>query len=453
MTAGKRPLAVVVLAAGAGTRMKSALPKVLHPVAGRPMINHVLAVAESLGPAKIVTVVAPGMEAVAAAVAPHPVAVQSQPLGTAHAVLAAREALAPELAAGADVLVLYGDGPLITPETLSRMLEARAGEAPPALVWLGVQLSDPTGYGRLILDKDGALARIVEERDATEKERAVDLIWGGLLAGEGKLLFKLAAAVDNKNAKGEYYLTSLVRLGNAALARSAVVECGFEEVLGVNSRSELAEAEAHLQQRLRRRAMADGASLIAPETVTLSWDTVIGRDVTIEPYVIFGPGVEVEEGAVIHGFSHLADVRIGREATVGPFARVRGGASLGEGVRVGNFVELKAVQMGDGAKAAHLAYLGDATVGAEANIGAGTITANYNGVYKSRTEIAAGASTGSNSVLIAPMTLGEGAIVGAGSVMSTDVPADAIATTRAPLDIRTDKAARYRARLKETKPS
>ncbi len=450
MTAGERPLAVVVLAAGAGTRMKSALPKVLHPVAGRPMIGHVLAVAESLAPAKIVTVIAPGMDAVAKAVAPHPVAVQSEPLGTAHALLAARDALAPELAAGADVLVLYGDGPLITAETLSRMLEARRGASPPAFVWLGVRMSDPTGYGRLILE-EGVLARIVEEKDATQAEKAVDLIWGGLLAGDGKLLFKLAAEIDNRNAKGEYYLTSLVRLGRASLAASTIVECGFEEVLGINSRSELAQAEAHVQGRLRQRAMAGGATLVQPESVTFSWDTVLGRDVTVEPHVIFGPGVEVEEGVTIHGFSHLADVRIGRGTTVGPFARLRGGASLGEDVRIGNFVELKAVEMGDGAKAAHLTYLGDAGVGPKANIGAGTITANYNGVYKSRTEIGAGASTGSNSVLIAPATLGAGAIVGAGSVVSGDLPADAIATTRAPLDLRQDKAARYRARLKKEK--
>lgn len=450
MTAGERPLAVVVLAAGQGTRMKSALPKVLHPVAGRAMIAHVLAVAESLAPAKIVTVVAPGMEAVAAAVAPHPTAVQAEPLGTAHALLAAEAALAPEIAAGADVLVLYGDGPLITAETLQALLAARGGAEPPAFVWLGVRPPDPTGYGRLILE-GGGLARIVEEKEASPAERAVGLVWGGLLAGEGRRLFELARRIDNCNAKGEYYLTSLVALGRAAGARSAVAESAFEEVLGVNSRAELAAAEALYQARLRRRFLAEGVTLIQPESVTFAWDTVIGRDVTIEPNVIFGPGVVVEEEVEIRGFSHIAGARIGRGAVVGPFARLRPGARLEEEVHVGNFVEVKAARLGRGAKANHLSYLGDAAVGPGANIGAGTITANYNGVYKSRTEIGAGASTGSNSVLVAPVSLGAGAVLGAGSVLTRDVPDDAIATARPPLQVSERAAERYRQRLRREK--
>jgi bifunctional UDP-N-acetylglucosamine pyrophosphorylase/glucosamine-1-phosphate N-acetyltransferase len=441
---------VIVLAAGQGTRMKSALPKVLHPVAGRPMINHVLAAAEALDPARIVVVVAPGMESVAAAVAPHATAIQDKPLGTAHAVLAARDALRAELAAGADVLVLYGDGPLISPGTLGAMLAERRRSGGPAFVWLGVRPPDPTGYGRLVM-QDGHLARIVEEKDASPEERAVALVWGGLVAGAGPALFELAAKIDDNNAKREFYLTSLVGIGNAAGAPSGVVETAFDEVRGVNSRQELAEAEAILQQRLRRRAMAEGATLVAPETVFLSWDTVLGRDVTIEPHVVFGPGVTVEDGVVIRAFCHLVGVTVRGGAQVGPFARLRPGSEVGEGAHVGNFVELKAARLGAGAKANHLAYVGDASVGAGANIGAGTITANYDGVMKHRTEIGAGAAIGSNTVLVAPVTVGEGAVVGAGSTITQAVPADAIVATRAPMTVTERSAARYRARLKAIK--
>jgi len=444
------PLAVIVLAAGQGSRMKSALPKVLHPVAGRPMVNHVIAAAEALEPARIVVVVAPGMEQVAAAVRPHATAIQQRPLGTAHAVRAAEPALAAELAGGADVLVLYGDGPLISPATLEAMLAERRRPGGPAFVWLGVRPPDPTGYGRLVL-RDGSLARIVEEKDATPEERAIGLVWGGLVAGEGRRLFELAARIDDDNAKREFYLTALVGVGNAAGAASGVVESGFDEVRGVNSRQELAEAEAIIQQRLRRRAMAEGATLVAPETVFLCWDTKLGRDVTVEPHVIFGPGVTVEDGVEIRGFSHLAGVTIRGGAVVGPFARLRPGSEVGEGAHVGNFVELKAATLGKGAKANHLAYVGDASVGAGANIGAGTITANYDGVMKHRTEIGADASIGSNTVLVAPVSVGEGAIVGAGSTITQSVPADAIVATRAPATVTERSAGRYRARLKALK--
>ncbi len=450
MNAAERPLAIVILAAGQGTRMKSALHKVLHPIAGRPMIRQVLAVAESLQPAKIVTVIAPDMPEVEAAVAPHPTAVQSRPLGTAHALLAAAQALAPELEQGADVLVLYGDGPLITKRTLEAMLARRSDEA--AFVWLGVRPPDPTGYGRLILS-EGRLVRIVEEKEADDEERREGLVWGGLLAGDGHRLFELASRIDNRNAKGEYYLTSLVALGNEAGAHSGICKSALEEVLGINSRSELAAAEAIFQGRLRGAAMAAGVTLIQPESVNFSWDTEIAADVTVEPNVIFGPGVSIAGGVTIKGFSHLEGVTIGAKAIVGPFARLRPGSALGEGVHIGNFVEVKAAQIDSGAKANHLSYIGDAHVGSGANIGAGTITANYNGVYKNRTEIGAGASTGSNSVLVAPVRLGDEAILGAGSVLTQDVEADAIATTRLPLDIRPRSAGRYRARLLRTKPT
>lgn len=451
MNASKRPLAIVILAAGQGTRMKSRLPKVLHPIAGRAMIGHVLAVAESLNPAKIVTVVAPDMAEVEAAVAPHPTAVQTRPLGTAHALLAAAQSLAEVLEQGADVLVLYGDGPLITKPTLEAMLAKRQGPEAPAFVWLGVRPPDPSGYGRLIRAA-GRLERIVEEKEATEEERLEGLVWGGLLAGDGRKLFELASRIDNRNAKGEYYLTSLVALGNEAGAGSGIAESAFEEILGVNSRSELAAAEAIYQTRLRQAAMAAGVSLIQPDSVTFSWDTALAADVTIEPNVIFGLGVTIEEGVTIRGFCHLEGVSVGAGAAIGPFARLRPGSRLEAGVRVGNFVEIKATQVDAGAKVNHLSYIGDAHVGAGANIGAGTITANYNGVFKSRTEIGRGASTGSNSVLVAPVRLGDEAILGAGSVVTQDVEADAIATTRPPLDVRPRSAGRYRARLQRLKP-
>ncbi|MEO1194377.1 MAG: bifunctional UDP-N-acetylglucosamine diphosphorylase/glucosamine-1-phosphate N-acetyltransferase GlmU [Pseudomonadota bacterium] len=452
MTATQRPLAIVILAAGQGTRMRSSLPKVLHPVASRPMIGHVLAVAESLSPEIIVTVVAPGSPAVEAAVAPHPTAVQSPALGTAHAVLAAAGALRPAVDAGADILVLYGDGPLITAESLQALLSVREREDPPAFVWLGVRPPDPTGYGRLILEQ-GQLQRIVEEREASEAERALGLVWGGLLLGAGRALLELASRIDNHNAKGEYYLTDLVALGSEAGLDSAVAETAFDDVRGVNSRAELAAAEAIYQDRLRAKHLDAGVTLIQPDSVTFAWDTEIAPDVTIEPNVIFGPGVTIASGAVIKGFSHLSGVTIGAGVEVGPFARLRPGVVLEAGSRVGNFVEVKAATLGAGAKANHLAYIGDATVGAGANIGAGTITANYNGIYKSRTEIGAGASIGSNAVLVAPVSVGEGAIVGAGSVITKAVEADAIATTRAPQQAQPRAAERYRARLKRSKPT
>jgi len=444
------PLAVVILAAGQGTRMKSDLPKVLHPVAGRPMIRHVLAVAESLEPVKIVTVVAPGMERVAEAVTPHPTAIQSPALGTAHALLQAEAALRDEVAAGADVLVLYGDGPLITAETLQIMLGARRDPAGPAFVWLGVRPPDPFGYGRLVVE-EGRLQRIVEEKDASPEEKAIGLVWGGLLVGKGDALFRLAGQIGNDNAKGEYYLTDLVALGNAAAAPSGIAESGFDDVRGVNSRAELAAAEAIMQQRLRAKWLAEGVTMQAPETVFLAHDTELARDVTIEPNVFFGPKVTVGPRVVIRAFSHLEDCRIAADAVIGPYARLRPGAEIGEAAHVGNFVEVKAAKLGHGAKANHLTYIGDAEVGAKANIGAGTITANYNGIYKSKTVIGPESNIGSNSVLVAPVTIGDKAVVGAGSTITKDVPANAIAATRSEMSLREEAAERYRERLRAEK--
>ena len=435
-------LSVVVLAAGRGERMRSARPKVLHEVAGLPMIQHVLRAAAPLGAGKTVVVLGPEMEEVAAAVVPHEVAVQGEPLGTAHAVMAAREALGKT---AGDVLILYGDGPLISSETLQEMLAARDETPTPDMVWLTMRPDDPTGYGRILEGKDGAIERIVEERDATAEERAETLCWGGLLLGDGATLFRLLDRVGNDNAKGEYYLTSLVALGREAGCRSVAVETAHDEVRGINSRAELAVAEAILQTRLRARAMAEGATLIDPTTVWFSVDTEVGRDVVIEPNVIFGPGVSLGDGCRVRAFSHLEGARVESGAVVGPFARLRPGAVIGAQARVGNFVEIKNATLGAGAKANHLTYLGDAEVGAGANIGAGTITCNYDGYDKHRTLIGAGAFIGSNTALVAPVKIGDNAIVGAGSTITRDVGEDALGASRAGQANREGWAAKFRA--------
>lgn len=439
-------LVVVVLAAGKGTRMRSRLPKVLHAVAGRPMVQHVLEAAGALEPAGTVVVIGPKGDVAAEAVRPHPVAVQREQLGTADALKAARDQALPLLGEGGDVLVLYGDGPLITPETLQRMRSARQQAPAPDFVWLGFRPPDPTGYGRMLLDDEQRLTAIVEEKDASEAQRRVDLCWGGLLLGDGQALFRLLEQIDNNNAKGEYYLTSLVALAAAEGLRAGVVECDAEEVRGVNSRAELAEAEAILQGRLRRRAMDAGVTLIAPETVQLCWDTELAPDVVVEPHVIFGPGVRVGAGAQILGFSHLEGALVEAGARIGPFARLRPGTRIGPEARVGNFVEIKATTLGAQAKANHLSYVGDAEVGAGANIGAGTITCNYDGVAKHRTVIGAGAFIGSNTALVAPVTIGPGAIIGAGSTLVEAVPEQALALARAPQTTKPEGATRLRER-------
>ncbi|WP_132907570.1 bifunctional UDP-N-acetylglucosamine diphosphorylase/glucosamine-1-phosphate N-acetyltransferase GlmU [Sphingomonas sp. BK235] len=441
------PVAIVVLAAGKGTRMKSDLHKVLHPVAGRPMLLHLLASAATLAPERTVVVVGAGREQVEAAVAPLGAATahQAEQLGTGHAVRQAEAALA---GFAGDVLILYGDVPLVSAATMRAMLDRLHAADAPEVVVLGFRPADPGAYGRLIVAPGGdRLEKIVEYKDASAAERAVDLCNTGLMAVRGERLFALLARLGNANAAGEYYLTDVVELSGQA----AVIEAAADEVAGVNSRAELAAVEATWQQARRARAMAEGATLLAPETVWFAHDTVIGRDVTIAQNVVFGPGVEVADGATIHAFSHVEGANVASGVEVGPYARLRPGAVLEQGAKVGNFVEVKNAVLHAGAKANHLSYIGDAEVGAKANIGAGTITCNYNGYLKSRTVIGAGAFVGSNSALVAPVTIGDGAIVAAGSVIVRDVTEDSLALARGRQEERAGWAARFRASMKAKK--
>ena len=442
-------LACVVLAAGKGTRMRSTLPKVLHPVGGRPMIEHVLAHAWALLPERVVLVVGPELEGAAGGfggcAGSLDCVVQDEPLGTAHAVAQARPLLEDF---GGDVLVLYADTPLVRIETLAGLVRARHGVAGAAAAVLGFRPADPAAYGRLILSPDGTLERIVEHAEANEAERAVTLCNAGMMAVDGRRLFALLDAIGNDNAKGEYYLTDLPAIAAAQGGACAVAEAPADEVMGINDRAELAAAERIMQERLRHAAMVGGATLADPATVWLSVDTRIGRDVTIGPNVAIGRGVIIEDGAEIRPFSHLEGVRVRKQAVIGPFARLRPGSDIGEGARVGNFVEVKNSNVQQGAKINHLSYVGDAGVGAGANIGAGTITCNYDGYRKSRTEIGAGAFIGSNTALVAPVTVGPGAVVGAGSVITEDVEADAIAVARGEQRQREGAAARRRSRLR-----
>ena len=441
-----RKLAVVVLAAGKGSRMKSDLPKVLHHVAGRPMLGHVLAAVAPLAPRETVVVVAPGMEAVQAAAAPSRCAVQSEPLGTGHAVATARDTLAPLLQEDdGDLLVLFGDCPLISRETLQRMVAARAAADAPEVIGLAFRPADPAAYGRVILDDDGRIEKIVEFADADSAQRQIDLCNAGIVIGDARRLFDLIARVGSHNAQGEYYLTDVFELTHGEGRPAGVVECPAEEVLGVNSRADLALVESVMQQRLRARAMAAGATLVDPATVWLSADTVLGRDVMVQPSVFFGPGVTVGDRVEIRSFCHLEGAEVGDDVVLGPFARLRPGAKLGPAAHVGNFVEIKNAELGEGAKANHLTYLGDATVGARANVGARTITCNYDGFLKHRTSIGAGAFIGSNTALVAPVAVGDGALVAAGSTITEDVPADALAVERSEQRTREGAAARFRA--------
>ena len=436
--------ACIVLAAGLGTRMKSDRAKVLHAAAGRSLLGHVLAAAADMRPRRIVTVVGPGMEEVAeaarASVPEVAIAIQQERLGTADAVAAAEAGAA---GAAPVTLILYGDVPLIRLETLERLVAAV--DAGAGLAVLGFVADDPTGYGRLIVDGDGRLCAIREELDANPEERAVTLCNAGLMAVQSELLWRLLPGIGAGNAKKERYLTDLVGLAAAEGAGPVVVRCPQEEVLGVNSRLDLARVERHFQERLRDAAMAGGATLMAPETVFLCHDTRIGRDVVIEPNVTIGPKVTIADGAIIRSFCHIEGAEIGRGAIIGPFARLRPGARIGEGAHIGNFVEVKNAVVAAGAKANHLAYLGDADIGAGANIGAGTITCNYDGIGKHRTEIGAGAFIGSNSALVAPVRIGEGAYVGSGSVITRDVPPDALALGRGRQEVKEGWAARLRA--------
>lgn len=439
-------LAVVILAAGKGTRMKSDLHKVLHPIAGRPMLLHLIASAAELSPARTVVVTGAGREQVEAAVTPFGIAtaLQAEQLGTGHAVAQARESLGDF---AGDVLILYGDVPLVTAQTMRRMVDRLHGADAPAAVVLGFRPADPGAYGRVIADATGRIAKMVEYKDATPDERAETLCNSGLMAVRSGDLFALLDRVGNDNAAGEYYLPDIVMLAAADGRASAVIETAAGEVAGVNSRGELAGVEAAWQAIRRARAMADGATLIAPDTVWFAHDTVIGRDVVIEPNVVFGPGTRVGDGATIHAFSHIEGATIGERAEVGPYARLRPGAVMGVASKVGNFVEMKKAVLGDGAKASHLTYLGDADIGAGANIGAGTITCNYDGYFKAKTTIGAGAFIGSNSALVAPVTIGAGAIVAAGSVVTRDVTADALVLVRPEQTEKPGWAKRFRDRM------
>jgi bifunctional UDP-N-acetylglucosamine pyrophosphorylase/glucosamine-1-phosphate N-acetyltransferase len=442
-------LAAIILAAGSGTRMKSALPKVMHPIAGRPMIAYPLEALRPLSPAATLVVIGPRMENVAATVTPAESVVQDPPLGTGDAVRTAMRALDGRLAPQGsieDVLVLYGDTPFLATETLSRLLTERRRTAAAVLV-SGMRPADPSPYGRFVLSPDGALERIVEAADAGPEEQAIGLVNGGIMVIEASRLAEFLDGLDSDNAKREFYLTDVVAIASRKGLACRAVELPAEELLGVNTRAELAEAEALMQCRLRRAAMDSGVTLIAPETVFLSADTRLGRDVVVEPNVTFGPGVTVGEGARICSFSYLEGAVVGAGARVGPFARLRPGAVLEEEVHVGNFVEVKAARLGAGAKANHLSYIGDSDIGARTNIGAGTITCNYDGVNKSRTIIGEGAFIGSNTALVAPVTVGDGAIVAAGSVVTHDVPADALSIARGQQVDKPGRAAEIRARL------
>jgi bifunctional UDP-N-acetylglucosamine pyrophosphorylase / glucosamine-1-phosphate N-acetyltransferase len=445
-TAERPPAAVVVLAAGGGTRMRSDLPKPLHAVAGAPLLRHALDAAAVLAPRRLAVVVGHGGPAVAAATrALRPDAlIVEQPVrrGTGDAVRCALDALGPLTG---DLLVLYADTPFVRPRTLARLLDARAAGAAAAV--LGFEPADPGGYGRLILDEDGGLDRIVEAADATPDERAVRLCNSGVMALDAARAPGWIAALTAANAKGEYYLTDVVAAARSEGARCAAVACDPTETLGVNDRADLAAAEAAFQARARSAAMAAGVTLAAPETVYLAFDTVLGRDVTIEPFVVFGPGVTVEDGVAIGAFSRLEGCVVRAGAHVGPYARLRPGAEIGPGAHVGNFVEIKNAALGAGAKANHLSYVGDAEVGAGANLGAGTITCNYDGFAKHRTEIGAGAFIGSNSALVAPVRVGAGAYVGSGSVITESVPDDALAVGRGRQATKPGFGARLRAKL------
>lgn len=441
------PIAAVILAAGKGTRMKSALPKVLHPVGGMPLVGHIVAALAPLAPSRQVVIVGPEMESVTERVAPIPTVIQHERLGTADAVKAARGALDGFL--DGTVFILFGDTPFIAPDTLSAMVDARQSGA--AVVVLGFEPDDPAAYGRLVTDADGALEAIVEFRDADDATRAINLCNSGVMAIDAARLFELVDRVGNDNAKGEFYLTDVVALARADGMDCRVIVADESELLGINSRSELAAAERQWQDRARRAAMDGGATLLDPATVYFSWDTVIGQDVVIGQNVVFGPAVSVADDVEIKAFSHLEGCRVDSGAVIGPYARLRPGAEIGAGARVGNFVEVKNAALGAGAKANHLSYIGDADVGARANIGAGTITCNYDGYLKHRTVIGEEAFIGSNSALVAPVTIGQRATVGAGSTITKPVSDDALALGRGDQRELRGMAAKMRQRLKARK--
>jgi bifunctional UDP-N-acetylglucosamine pyrophosphorylase/glucosamine-1-phosphate N-acetyltransferase len=444
------PLLTIVLAAGKGTRMNSALPKVLHRVAGLSILGHVLGVAEAVGSDEIAVVLGPGMDAVRTEALERAtrarIFVQHEQRGTADAVLAARERL---IHHRGDVLVLYADVPLLKAESIGRLRSAL--DAGSNVAVLGFRADDPSGYGRLLIDADGALQAIHEHEDAGDTARAVTFCNSGVVAFRCPNLISILDRIGNDNAKREFYLTDAVAIARSAGLTATAVECAQEEVLGINSRDQLAAAERIFQDRARQAAMRAGVTLIAPETVWFSHDTEIGRDVTIEPNVFFGPGVAVEDNVVIHANCHFTGARIRNGAEVGPFARFRPGAVIGRNAHIGNFVEVKNATLEEGAKANHLSYIGDGRVGSKANIGAGTILCNYDGFRKHNTDIGAGAFIGSNTSLVAPVKIGDGAYIGSGSVITKDVPADALALERTEQQVRPGWAAKFRALMARAK--
>ena len=433
-------LAAVVLAAGKGLRLRSDVPKVLHPIAGRSMLGHVLDSLAPARPTRVVVVVGPDMDAVAMEARPYRVAIQDRPLGTGHAARAARGALR---GFRGDILILFGDTPFLSADTIARMIRERRSRAKPAIVVLGFRPADTARYARLILDRAGRLEAIVEHADATPEQREIRLCNSGLMAVDGQHLFPLLGKVGTRNAQGEYYLTDIVALARRQGLPVSYIEAPEQELIGINSRADLAYVESIVQTRLRLAAMAAGATLIGPETIHFSHDTRLGRDVTVGPFVVFGPGVAIADRVQIRPFSHIEGATIEADAVVGPFARLRPGARIGQGAHIGNFVEVKNATVEPGAKANHLTYIGDARVGAGANIGAGTITCNYDGYVKAFTDIGAHAFIGSNTALVAPVKVGEGAIVAAGSVITADVPADALAIARGRQAQRLGWAARF----------
>jgi len=442
----QRRFAVVILAAGQGTRMRSDTHKVLHPIASRPLLLHLLDRVDALGADKRIVVVGKGRDQVEQALNGRDVIVahQAKQLGTGHAVQQAADALS-----GYDgpVLIIYGDTPFVEAETLRRMLDRLDGDDGPGVVVLASCPADPAKYGRIILGEGDRIAKMVEFRDATEEERAVRLCNSGMMAVRAKDLFRWLGEVGNDNAASEYYLPDVVNIAAAEGREAVVIEGDPYETAGVNSRAELAHLELEWQRRRREQVLYVVTTPITPESVWFAYDTKLGRDVTVEPHVVFGPGVQVADGATIHAFSHIEGAVIGAKASIGPFARIRPGTSLGEKSRVGNFVELKKAEIGEGAKVNHLSYIGDASIGSGANIGAGTITCNYDGFGKYRTEIGTGAFIGSNTSLVAPVRIGDGAVVGAGSVITRDVEPDSLALERSEQKGIAGWARRFRERM------
>lgn len=437
--------AAIILAAGHGTRLRSQMPKALHPLAGRPMLAHLVTTCEAAGFGRVLPVIPPDAPELAEVVAPHAAVTQRDRLGTAHAALQAMSAIGDGVGL---CVVLYADNPLIRPETLQRL---RAIHPPEGLAILAMRPADPGAYGRIVVDQNDFVERIVEFADATADQRKITLCNVGAFLARSSDMNRWLQAVQNSNAQGEYYLTDIVQIARSEGRIVRYVEAPEEECLGINSRHELARAESVLQNRLRAAAMAAGVTLIAPETVFLSCDTKLDPDVTVHPHVVFGPAVAVASGAQIRSFSHLEGCIIEREAIVGPFARIRPGTIVRASAHVGNFVELKNVSLGPGAKVNHLTYLGDATVGARTNVGAGTITCNYDGFLKHRTEIGDDAFIGSNVALVAPITVGAGAIIGAGSTVARDIPDGAIAVARGEQVVKESAAERFRERRRRAR--